>query len=197
MEIALFTKMRGSFALMLAATAVGAAVVALPAIGQAPQSDSAIAAPVSAAFPYVRQVAPHAPAVRLAVDDAQVIAEGAVGSGSGVVLQVTRSGSVCAVYDGTSTCAPADKAAESGIFIGVISCSGPQAGTASVVGVAPQGVEQVDSDAGRQATGPNGSVKFTVAGGRLTGIHLDNGHVAPLMLDPGMCDHRSIVKPGN
>lgn len=193
----MFTKTIGLFATAVAAAALGTAAVTLPASGQAPKSDSDIAASVSDAFPYVAPVAAHSPTTRLAVDDREVVAEGAIGPNAAFSVQATRDGNVCAVYNGTSTCAPAAGAAKSGLFIGEIRCSGPQAGSATVFGATPRGVQKVSSAAGQTDTGPNGFVTFEVTGARVAGISLDNGHVAPLVLDPDLCHHRAIVKPAS
>ena len=81
--------------------------------------------------------------------------------------------------------------------LGEIKCSGPDAGTASVVGIVPKGVRQVSSKVGTFEADSSGFVSFKVPSGQMRGLSLDNGESSPLVLDSSLCDHSKVgFQPG-
>jgi hypothetical protein len=101
----------------------------------------------------------------------------------------------CYSYAGSTTCQAAAAVADHGIYIAIVTCD-PD--TAEIHGVLPDDATRlttVGADTATSAYGDvDGAVSLTVAGGNLTGLSLDNGHTAPLVLSPD-CEKPSPPSP--
>lgn len=165
----------------VAAAVAATAAFALPASGD-DDTATAIAA-ARDAFPALATTISNGPTipVTLAAGDreATVVGQGTLTDGApDRTLTLTSNGMACLTVDDSSTCLPAELAAEDGLYLAETACD-PEATV--VHGVVPDGVDEAaavgaDEPATDEAA-TDGSVTLTFDGDDLDGIQLDGGAV--------------------